>query len=147
MHNYKFVVHQLLPNLVSDRRQRPKMTLSFGVDPSRKSLMFTTNSPFGLNDCVEVDPNLPLDRQEYDDDNFEIITDSIFPSTFQFLYVTSNSLYWYTRISTTFPLSSYEAGTTAPYPVGKLKRSCATKERGATWSARSTPRGRNTPSH
>ena len=86
MHNYKFVVHQLLPNLVSDRRQRPKMTLSFGVDPSRKSLMFTTNSPFGLNDCVEVDPNLPLDRQEYDDDNFEIITDSIFPSTFQFLY-------------------------------------------------------------
>ena len=74
VHNYEFVVHQLLPNLVSDRRQRPKMTLSFGVDPSRKSLMFTTNSPFGLNDCVEVDPNLPLDRQEYDDDNFEIIT-------------------------------------------------------------------------
>jgi len=50
---------------VSDRRQRPKMTLSFGVDPSRKSLMFTTNSPFGLNDCVEVDPNLPLDRQDW----------------------------------------------------------------------------------
>ena len=89
VHNYKFVVHQLLPKAVSDRRQRPKMTLSFGVDPSRKSLMFTTNSPFGLNDCVEVDPNLPLDRQEYDDDDFEIITDSITPSTFLLLYVTS----------------------------------------------------------
>jgi hypothetical protein len=40
------------------------MTLSFGVETSTKSLMFATNSPFELNDCEEVDPNLPLDRQE-----------------------------------------------------------------------------------
>ncbi len=41
------------------------MTLSFGVDPAHKSLMFSSaNSPFSLNDCQEVDPNLPLDRQE-----------------------------------------------------------------------------------
>ena len=57
-------------HVVSDRRHRPKMTLSFGVDPSRKSLMFTTNSPFGLNDCAEVDPSLPLDRQEYVNDYY-----------------------------------------------------------------------------
>ena len=69
---YEFVSdsYQVLPNVVSDRRHRPKMTLSFGVDPSRKSLMFTTNSPFGLNDCAEVDPSLPLDRQEYVNDYY-----------------------------------------------------------------------------
>ena len=63
-------------NLVQ-RRQRPKMTLSFAGLSSptssgpgapgqiARTLMFATNSPFALNDCVEVDPNLPLDHQEY----------------------------------------------------------------------------------
>ena len=57
------------------RRQRPKMTLSFaGLDNPRqgssasnqtaRTLMFATNSPFALNDCVEIDPNLSLERQE-----------------------------------------------------------------------------------
>ena len=56
------------------RRQRPKMTLSFaGFDSPvstgsstqiARTLMFATNSPFPLNDCVEVDPNLSLERQE-----------------------------------------------------------------------------------
>lgn len=48
-----------------ERKARPKMTLSFGIDPSLKTLMFATNSPFGLNECEDVDPNLPLDRQEW----------------------------------------------------------------------------------
>ena len=51
-------------SILTAKRQRPKMTLSFGVDPTLKTLMFATNSPFSLNDCEEVDPNLPLDRQE-----------------------------------------------------------------------------------
>lgn len=38
------------------------MTLSF--DPSFKTLMFATNSPFSLNDCEEVDLNVPLSSQE-----------------------------------------------------------------------------------
>ena len=46
------------------KKERPKMTLTFGVDPSVKTLMFATNSPFSLNDCEEVDPNVPMDRQE-----------------------------------------------------------------------------------
>ena len=56
------------------RRQRPKMTLSFaGLDSPMstgssnqigRTLMFATNSPFALNDCVEVDPNVSLERQE-----------------------------------------------------------------------------------
>ena len=56
------------------RRQRPKMTLSFaGLDSPvsigsstqvARTLMFATNSPFPLNDCVEIDPNLSLERQE-----------------------------------------------------------------------------------
>ncbi len=50
--------------IFTDKKERPKMTLSFGVDPSLKTLMFATNSPFSLNDCEEVNPNLPLDRQE-----------------------------------------------------------------------------------
>ena len=51
--------------LARRRQQRPQMTLSFGVDPSlNKTLMFATNSPFALNDCEEVDPSMPLDRQE-----------------------------------------------------------------------------------
>ena len=51
---------------VCQRRMRPKMTLSFGLDPSgpQKSLMFATNSPFDLNDCTEIQPHVPLDRQE-----------------------------------------------------------------------------------
>jgi hypothetical protein len=44
------------------------MVLSFGagvgVDPKQKTLMFSTNSPFHLNDCQEIDPTLPLERQE-----------------------------------------------------------------------------------
>ena len=51
------------------------MTLSFvGLDSPgdstgsstqiARTLMFATNSPFPLNDCVEVDPNLSLERQE-----------------------------------------------------------------------------------
>jgi hypothetical protein len=63
------------PNFkLGGRRQRPKMTLSFaGFDsPSDSSsstqisrtLMFATNSPFPLNDCIEVDPNLSIERQE-----------------------------------------------------------------------------------
>ena len=47
------------------RRKRPQMTLSFGVDTNQKTLMFATESPFPLNDCQDIDPNLPLDRQEY----------------------------------------------------------------------------------
>ena len=47
------------------RRRRPQMTLSFGVDTTQKTLMFATESPFLLNDCQDIDPNLPLDRQEY----------------------------------------------------------------------------------
>lgn len=57
--------------MISDlslRRNRPKMVLSFGagvgVDPKQKTLMFSTNSPFHLNDCQEIDPTLPLERQE-----------------------------------------------------------------------------------
>ena len=56
------------------RRQRPKMTLSFaGLESPvsngsssqiQRTLMFATNSPFPLNDCVEVNPNLSLERQE-----------------------------------------------------------------------------------
>ena len=60
---------------LQQRRQRPKMTLSFaGLDSPQsgssasnqtgRTLMFVTNSPFALNDCVEIDPNLPLERQE-----------------------------------------------------------------------------------
>ena len=41
------------------------MTLSFGVDPKQKTLMFTTESPFHLNDCQDIDANLPLEKQEY----------------------------------------------------------------------------------
>jgi hypothetical protein len=40
------------------------MTLMFGVNTSEKTLMFATNSPFGLNDCVEINPGLSLERQE-----------------------------------------------------------------------------------
>jgi len=47
------------------RRRRPQMTLSFGVDTTQKTLMFATDSPFLLNDCQDIDPSLPLDRQEY----------------------------------------------------------------------------------
>ena len=51
------------------RRRRTQMTLSFGedigVDPKQKTLMFTTESPFHLNDCQEIDANLPLEKQEY----------------------------------------------------------------------------------
>ena len=50
---------------LSMRRRRPQMTLSFGVDTTQKTLMFATESPFLLNDCQDIDPNLPLDRQEY----------------------------------------------------------------------------------
>ena len=56
------------------RRQRPKMTLSFsGLDSPMSSgsstqigrtLMFATNSPFALNDCVEINPHLSLEKQE-----------------------------------------------------------------------------------
>jgi hypothetical protein len=46
------------------RRNRPQMTLLFGVNTSEKTLMFATNSPFGLIDCVEINPSLPLERQE-----------------------------------------------------------------------------------
>merc|ERR1712018_390820 len=56
------------PNNVSNlsmRRRKPQMTLSFGVDTSQKTLMFATESPFPLNDCQDIDPNLPLDRQEW----------------------------------------------------------------------------------
>uniref|UniRef100_A0A0K2UWR2 SH2 domain-containing protein n=1 Tax=Lepeophtheirus salmonis TaxID=72036 RepID=A0A0K2UWR2_LEPSM len=49
----------------SSTRPRPKMTLSFGVDPSKKTLMFSTNSPFDLIDCDEVNPNIPLNRQDW----------------------------------------------------------------------------------
>jgi len=49
----------------SGPRRRPRMTLSFGVDCSKKTLMFSNDqSPFNLADCEEIDPNLPLDRQE-----------------------------------------------------------------------------------
>ena len=41
------------------------MTLSFGVDPKQKTLMFTNESPFHLNDCQDIDANLPLEKQEY----------------------------------------------------------------------------------
>lgn len=41
------------------------MTLSFGIDPKEKTLMFTTETAFLLNDCQEIDPNLPLERQEW----------------------------------------------------------------------------------
>ena len=50
------------------------MTLSFaGLDSPlsigssnqvARTLMFATNSPFPLNDCIEIDPNLSLERQE-----------------------------------------------------------------------------------
>ena len=49
---------------IVQRRNRPQMTLMFGVNPTEKTLMFATNSPFGLNDCVEINPNQPLERQE-----------------------------------------------------------------------------------
>ena len=41
------------------------MTLSFGIDPKQKTLMFATEDPYHLNDCQDIDPNLPLERQEY----------------------------------------------------------------------------------
>ena len=54
---------------LSVRRQRPPMTLSFGSgvgsDPKQKSLMFATEDKFQLNDCQDIDPNAPLERQEY----------------------------------------------------------------------------------
>lgn len=50
---------------LSMRRRRPQMTLSFGVDTTQKTLMFATDSPFLLNDCQDIDPSLPLDRQEW----------------------------------------------------------------------------------
>jgi hypothetical protein len=49
---------------IVQRRNRPQMTLMFGVNTSEKTLMFATNSPFGLNDCVEINPGLSLERQE-----------------------------------------------------------------------------------
>ena len=59
-YNFYFIGHQKL----SIRRRRPQMTLSFGVDPKEKTLMFATNSPFLLNDCQDIDPALPLEKQE-----------------------------------------------------------------------------------
>merc|ERR1712080_49853 len=50
---------------LSVRRQRPQMTLSFGIDPKQKTLMFATEDPYHLNDCQDIDPNLPLERQEW----------------------------------------------------------------------------------
>lgn len=47
------------------RRRRANMTLSFGIDPTQKTLMFATNSPFWLNDCQAIDPCLPLERQDW----------------------------------------------------------------------------------
>ena len=69
------VITETNPNLKQGtRRQRPKMTLSFaGLDSPvsigssnqvARTLMFATNSPFPLNDCIEIDPNLSLERQE-----------------------------------------------------------------------------------
>lgn len=52
------------PPQIVQRRNRPQMTLSFGTNTAKKTLMFATNSPFALNSCVEINPNLPLDRQE-----------------------------------------------------------------------------------
>ena len=49
---------------IVQRRNRPQMTLMFGVNTNEKTLMFVTNSPFGLIDCVEINPSLPLERQE-----------------------------------------------------------------------------------
>ena len=59
--NFCSIGHQKL----SIRRRRPQMTLSFGVDPKEKTLMFATNSPFLLNDCQDIDPALPLEKQEW----------------------------------------------------------------------------------
>merc|ERR1712083_739257 len=47
------------------RRRRTPMTLDFGVDPKQKTLMFTTEDPFHLNDCQDIDANLPLEKQEW----------------------------------------------------------------------------------
>jgi len=52
------------PPQIVQRRNRPQMTLTFGTNTSKKTLMFATNSPFALNSCVDINPNLPLDRQE-----------------------------------------------------------------------------------
>ena len=40
------------------------MTLSFGIDPKEKSLMFSTEKAFHLNDCQGIDATLPLEKQE-----------------------------------------------------------------------------------
>ena len=52
------------PQNLSMRRRRTQMTLAFGVDPKQKTLMFTTEDPFHLNDCQDIDANLPLEKQE-----------------------------------------------------------------------------------
>jgi len=53
------------PQNLSMRRRRTQMTLAFGVDPKQKTLMFTTEDPFHLNDCQDIDANLPLEKQEW----------------------------------------------------------------------------------
>ncbi len=68
-----YLGQQQQPHRRPHPRPRPRMTLSFGVDTALKTLMFATGGggggggggpPFGLNDCEEVDPTVPLDRQE-----------------------------------------------------------------------------------